>query len=104
LGKYYREFKSSAKESIGYYELKYHKPWFEKECSKLLDQRKKAKLQCLQNTSKAIRDNLNNVRPETSGTFKNRRSNYLKDKSNVLEVNNKNKSISGLHVEANINF
>jgi hypothetical protein len=30
----------SAKESLGYFELKKHKPWFDEECSKLLDQRK----------------------------------------------------------------
>jgi lipoate-protein ligase A len=29
--------KMSAKESLGYYELKQHKPWFGKGCSKLLD-------------------------------------------------------------------
>jgi hypothetical protein len=34
----------SAKESLGYFELKKHKPWFEEGCSKLLDQRKEAKL------------------------------------------------------------
>jgi hypothetical protein len=34
-----------AKESLGYYELKKHKPWFNKGCSKLLDQRKQTKLQ-----------------------------------------------------------
>jgi hypothetical protein len=37
--------KTSAKESIGYYELKEHKSWFDEGCSKLLDQRKQAKLQ-----------------------------------------------------------
>jgi hypothetical protein len=30
--------KISAKESQGHYELKKHKPWFDEECSKLLDQ------------------------------------------------------------------
>jgi hypothetical protein len=30
--------KISAKESLGYYELKKHKPWFDKGCSKLLVQ------------------------------------------------------------------
>jgi hypothetical protein len=30
----------SANESLGYYELQKHKPWFEEECTKLLDQRK----------------------------------------------------------------
>jgi hypothetical protein len=29
--------KISAKESLGYYEFKKHKPWFDKECPKLLD-------------------------------------------------------------------
>jgi hypothetical protein len=32
----------SAKESLGYYELKNHKPWFNEECPKLLDQSKQA--------------------------------------------------------------
>jgi hypothetical protein len=35
-----QNIKISAKESSGYYELKNHKPWFDEECSKLLDQRK----------------------------------------------------------------
>jgi hypothetical protein len=37
--------KISAKESLGYIELKKHKPWFDEGCSKLLDQRKQAKSQ-----------------------------------------------------------
>jgi hypothetical protein len=32
--------KISAKESLGYYELKKHKPWFNEGCSKLSKQRK----------------------------------------------------------------
>jgi hypothetical protein len=36
--------KISAKGSLGYFELKKHKPWFDKGFSKLLDQRKQAKL------------------------------------------------------------
>jgi hypothetical protein len=39
--------KISAKESLGYFELKKHKPWFDEGCSELLDQRKEAKLQWL---------------------------------------------------------
>jgi hypothetical protein len=36
-----REYiKISAKVSLGYYELKNNKPWFDEGCSKLLDQRK----------------------------------------------------------------
>jgi hypothetical protein len=37
--------KVSAKECLGYYELKKHKPWFCEKCSKLLDQSKEAELQ-----------------------------------------------------------
>jgi hypothetical protein len=48
----------SAKESLGYYELKKHKPWFDEGGSKLLDQRKQAKLQWLQDTSEITGDNL----------------------------------------------
>jgi hypothetical protein len=39
-----QNIKISAKESLGYYELKMHKLWFEEKCSKILDQRKQAKL------------------------------------------------------------
>jgi hypothetical protein len=36
--------------SLGCYELKQHEPWFDEECSKLLAQRKLAKLQWLQDS------------------------------------------------------
>jgi hypothetical protein len=39
--------KISAKESLDYFELKKHKPWFDRRCSELVDQRKQAKLQWL---------------------------------------------------------
>jgi hypothetical protein len=38
----------SAKESIGLCESKSYKPWFDEECLKLVDLRKQAKLQWLQ--------------------------------------------------------
>jgi flagellar biosynthesis/type III secretory pathway chaperone len=44
--------KISAKESLGYYELKKHKPWIDERCSELLDQRKQAKLQWLRDPNK----------------------------------------------------
>jgi tRNA(Ile)-lysidine synthase TilS/MesJ len=37
--------KISAKEILGYYDLKKHKQWFDEGCLKLSDQRKQAKLQ-----------------------------------------------------------
>jgi hypothetical protein len=36
---------SAKKKSLGYFELKKHKSWFDEGCSKLLDQGKQAKLQ-----------------------------------------------------------
>jgi hypothetical protein len=41
--------KISAKESLGYFELKKHTPWFDEGRSKILDKRKQTKLQWLQN-------------------------------------------------------
>jgi hypothetical protein len=54
--------KISAKESLGYFELKKHKPWFDEGCSKLLDQKNQVKLQWLQDPSEINGDSLNNVR------------------------------------------
>jgi len=44
LGKVLQYIKFSAIYGIGYYKLKQHKPWFDKWYSKLLDQRKQARL------------------------------------------------------------
>jgi hypothetical protein len=83
--------KISAKESLGYCELKKHKPWFDEGCSKLLDQRKQVKLQWVQDLSEINGDNLNNVRREASRYFRNKKRDYLKDKTNELSTNSKNK-------------
>jgi hypothetical protein len=40
--------KISAQEGLGLHERKQHKPWFDAECSQLLDERKQAKIQWLQ--------------------------------------------------------
>jgi hypothetical protein len=64
--------KTSAKESLGLYEGKQHKSWFDEECSKFLDQRKQAKMQWLQNPNQSNVDNLNNVRREASTHFRNK--------------------------------
>jgi hypothetical protein len=81
----------SAKESLGYSELK-HKPWFDEGCSKLLDQRKQAKLQWLHGPSEINGDNLKNVRCEASRYFRNKKKEYLKDKIIELVMNSKNKN------------
>jgi hypothetical protein len=85
-----------AKESVGYFELKKHKPWFDEGCSRLLDQRKQAKFQCLQDPSEINGDNLNNVRHEASRHFRNKKREYLKDKINDA-TNSKKKNIRDLY-------
>jgi hypothetical protein len=67
--------KTSAKENLGYCGLKHNKPWFDDECSKLIDQWMQAKLQQLQNPSQMNGDNLQNVRCETSRTLGTRKGN-----------------------------
>jgi hypothetical protein len=70
--------KTSAKESLGHYELQQHKPWSDDECSKLTDRRKHAKLQWLQNPSQVNEDSMDNVRHEASRTFRTKKREYLK--------------------------
>jgi len=41
-------------------------------------------------------DNLQNLRCETSRTFRNKKREYVKDKINEFETDNKNKNIMGL--------
>jgi hypothetical protein len=62
--------KISAKESLSYYELKMHDPWFDEGCSELLDQRKQAKLQWLQDQGEINGYNLNNKRCECGRHFR----------------------------------
>jgi hypothetical protein len=91
--------KISAKESLGYCELKKYKPWFDQACSKLVDRRKQTKLQWLQDPSEITGDNLKTVRHEASRYFRNKNRKYLKDKINELATNSKNKNIRAYRVE-----
>jgi hypothetical protein len=50
--------KISAKESLGYFELRKHEPWIDEGCSKSVYQRKQAKLLWLQNPNNINWDNL----------------------------------------------
>jgi hypothetical protein len=72
----------SAKECIGHCEAKRHKPWFDEECSELIDRRKQAKLWWLQDPSVVNEDKLSNVRREASRHFRNKKRKCLKDKIN----------------------
>jgi hypothetical protein len=85
--------KISATES--YYE-KQNKPWFYENCSKLLDQRKQAKLQWLEKPGLSNRDNVNNVNRVTRRICGTKRGNTER-KINELETNSKNKNIRDLY-------
>jgi hypothetical protein len=45
--------KTSDKESLGLHEMNQHKPWFDEECLGMLDQRKQAKMQWIQDPSQS---------------------------------------------------
>jgi hypothetical protein len=92
-----------AKEILGYYELKKHRRWFDEECLKLLNQKKQARLQWLQDPSQINGDNLNNIRREASRHFRSKVREYLKDKINELELamNSTNKNVRDQYREIN---
>jgi len=89
--------KTSDKESLGLHELKQHKPWFDEERIGILDQRKQAKMQWIQDPSQSNVDNLNNVRRDASRHFRNKKKAYLKAKIEELETNSKIKNIRDLY-------
>jgi hypothetical protein len=86
-----------AQESLGYCESNHLKPWFDEACSKLVDRRKQAKLQWLQDPCEVNEDNLSDVGREASRHFRNKKREYVKDKINELELDSKNKNIRDLY-------
>jgi hypothetical protein len=67
----------------------------------LVDRRKQAKLQWLQDPREANENNLSDVRREASRHFRNKERKHLKDKINELESNSKNKNIRDLYRDIN---
>jgi len=62
-----------AKESLVLHYLKHNKPWCDEECLGSLDQRKRVKLQWIQDPSQSTVDILNNLRREVSRHFREKR-------------------------------
>jgi hypothetical protein len=83
--------------SVSHYELKHRKPWFNEECSKLIDQRQQAKLQWLLDPIAVNENNLSNAQRESIRHFRNKKREYFKDKINELESNSKNKNVRDLY-------
>jgi len=86
-----------AKESLSLHEFKRNKPWFDEECLGFLDQRKRAKMQWIQDPSQSNVDNLNNVRREVSRHFRNKKKAYLRAKIEELETNSKFQNIRHMY-------
>ena len=80
--------KTSAKGSVGLYELKQHKLWSD-ECLRFLDQRKLDKAQWLQQPNQSSVGNINNIRRETSRHIRNKRKEHLKAKIDEFGINSK---------------
>ena len=78
--------KTSAKESLGLYELKQHKPWFGEECLSFFGSKEQAKMQWVQDPNQRNVDNLNNVKREGSRYFRNKEKEYLKTKIDELKL------------------
>ncbi|KAJ4430619.1 hypothetical protein ANN_19208 [Periplaneta americana] len=89
--------KIAAEQSIGYYETKKKKPWFDEDCCMVVERRKQAKLKFLQYPVEANRDNYFNKRWEANCTLRNKKIDYLKEKMNEVETNSKNKNIRDLY-------
>jgi DNA repair ATPase RecN len=66
----------SALESLGYCEPKHRKSSFDEECSELVDRRKQAKLQWLQDPNEVNEDNLRDERRAASR--------HLRDKKGII--------------------
>jgi hypothetical protein len=64
---------------------------------KVADRRKEAKLQWLQDPSVVNEENLRNVRREANIHFRNKKTEYFKDKFNELESNSKSKNIRDIN-------
>jgi len=92
---------TSAKESLDLDELKQNKPWFDEVCLGFLDQRKRAKIQWIQDPNQSNVDNLNKVRREVSRHFRNKKKAYLRAKIEELETNSKIKNVRDLYRDIN---
>jgi len=78
-------------------EFKQNNPWFDEECLGFLDQRKRAKIQWIQDPSQNNVHNLNKVRREVSRHFRNKKKAYLRAKIEELETNNTIQNIRDLY-------
>ena len=73
--------------------MKQRKPWFDKKCLSVLDQKKQAKMQWVQEPSHSNLDNLDNARREVCKHFRNKRKEYLKAEIEEFATSSKKKTL-----------
>ena len=88
-----RNIQTSAEESLGVHELKQNKPWFDEECLGFLDQRKRAKMQWMQDPNQSNVDILNNVRREVSTHFRDKRRHICELKLRNMKLTVRSKTL-----------
>jgi hypothetical protein len=88
--------KTSAIQSLGLHEMKQHKPWFDEECLGILDSRKHAKMQWIQDPSQSNED-MNSARHDANRHFRNKKKSYLKAKTEEPETNSKTETFRDLY-------
>ena len=71
--------KVAAGKSIGSYQVKKKKPWFDDDCSNVVERRKQAKLKFLQDPIQLNRDNFHTERRETSRTLRKKKRLFEKE-------------------------
>jgi hypothetical protein len=79
------------------YLCRYVFPWFDEKCLGILDERKQAKIQWIQEPNQSNVDNLNNVRHDANRHFRNKKKAYLKAKIEELETNSNINNIKDLY-------
>jgi hypothetical protein len=82
---------------IGLHKSKQHKLWFDEECLGILDRRKQAKMQWMQDPSQSKVENLNKVRRDASRHLRNKKKAYVKAQIEELETNSKVKNLRDLY-------
>ena len=88
---------TSAKGSLGLHGLKQNKPYFDEECLGFLDQRKRAKMQWVDDPSQRNVDKMNNGKQNFGG----KTMAYLRAKIEELETNSKIHNIRDLYIASN---
>jgi len=74
-----------------------HKPWFDEEHIRLLDPRKQAKMQWLQDPIQSNIQSLNNARRETSRHITKKTKEFLKAKIDELGTNSQIKNVRDMY-------